>query len=90
MTMSRDCELGFDLARDLKIDLLERVPQPPSGALLHCFCWLLADMITKAEIGNDMAVGDALEKTVLVLTSYVARLHLANAEAEADLAATKH
>jgi len=83
MTTARDSEIGFELARDLKIDLLERVPQPDAAAILHCCCWLLADVITQAQAQDRVPLEKALAMVMFQLTEAVARLTLANEEAEA-------
>jgi hypothetical protein len=91
MTTARDCEIGFDLAHALKLDLLERVPQPDAAAILHACCWLLADVITQAAAQDrSVPAEQALAIVVVTLTDAVARLTLANEEAEANAAATKH
>lgn len=83
MTTARDVEIGFDLARDLKMDLLDRVPQPDAAAILHACCWLLADVITQAAAQDRVPVEKALAMVMFQLTDAVGRLTLANAEAEA-------
>jgi len=90
MTTARDRELGFDLARALKEDLLERVPQPDAAAILHCCCWLLADVITQAAAQDRVQTDHALAAVLMTLTDAVASLTLANAEVEDAIAATKH
>jgi multisubunit Na+/H+ antiporter MnhG subunit len=83
MTTARDCEIGFDLAHALKLDLLERVPQPDTAAILHACCWLLADVITQAATQDRISVEQGIAVVMFQLTDAVGRLTLANAEADA-------
>jgi hypothetical protein len=78
-----DDEAGYVLALDLKTEILERVPQPDCSVILQACCWLLADLITQAEQQKSAPVERAIVLTMNQLTSAVARLKLANAEAEA-------
>jgi hypothetical protein len=87
---TRDDEIGFDLARDLKGQLLDRVPAPDAAAILHCCCWLLADVITQSAAQNHVDIEKALALVVVTLTDAVARLALANEIDEADAEATRH
>lgn len=90
MTTARDSEIGFELARDLKMDLLDRDPQPDAAAVLHCCCWLLADVITQAVEQDRVPVDEAIAMVTARLITAVARLTLANEEAATDAAAVKH
>jgi len=91
MPTARDSETGFDLACRVKSDLLERVPQPDAACILHCCCWLLADVITQAAAQDrGIPVEQAMGAVFVTLADTVARLTLANAEADATLEATKH
>jgi len=88
---TRDSEAGFDLAIRVKSDLLDRVPQPDAACILHCCCWLLADVITQAAAEEDgLPVVDALAVVMVTLSDAVARLTLANAIDDVNLEATKH
>jgi hypothetical protein len=90
MTLEHDAATGFDLAKEIKIDLLERVPQPDAAAILHCCCWLLADVITQAQAQDRVPLEQALSMVMFQLTEAVARLTLANEEAATDAAAVTH
>jgi len=90
MTNARDDELGFDLARDLKGLLLDRDPTPDAAAILHCCCWLLADVIMQAAEQNHVAIEKALALVTVTLTDAVARLALANEIDAEDAEATRH
>lgn len=85
-----DSETGFDLACRVKADLLDRVPQPDAAAILHCCCWLLADVITQAAAQDRVPTHDAVAAVLMTLTEAVAKLTLANAEVDEALGATKH
>lgn len=88
--MTADDRAGYDLALTIKLDLLERTPQPDCVLLVLACCWLLADAITQAEAAGGESVEQATALVFTKLLHSVEALRLANAEADADAAATKH
>lgn len=81
---ARDSEIGFDLARAVKNDLLDRVPQPDAAAILQCCCWLLADLITQAMERDNTTLEHALALVMVLITTDVTRLTDANEDAAAN------
>jgi len=81
--LTTDDRAGYDLATSIKLDLLDRTPQPDCSLIVLACCWLLADVITQAEARSELS---ADEMTALIFTKLLASieaLKLANAEAAA-------
>jgi hypothetical protein len=78
-----DSERGYDLALALKLQMLERRPQPDAASILHCCCWLLADVITQAAAQRHTTREQAFTAVLVTLHDAVERLERANAEADA-------
>lgn len=88
--MTAEDRASYDLALTIKLDLLERHPQPDYVLVVLACCWLLADAITQAEAAGGESVEQATALIFTKLLHSVEALKLANAEADADAAATKH
>lgn len=83
-----DSERGYALALALKLQMLERIPQPDASIILHCCCWLLADVITQAAAQQHATREQAFTAVLVTLHDAIERLALANAAA--DAAKTTH